>query len=150
MARKDSVLRLRQILIKRRDGLRKSLTGDMSLLSEYNNAGGAGDVADCARDAAHDEISSRLAEVESRELANIEHALEQMRNGRYGVCEMCNEGIPMARLNALPYATMCIKCQREIERTGGDGQYDANWSRLHDVDHSDGDVSINDIELDVN
>ena len=36
----------------------------------------------------------------------------------YGLCEVCECKIPMARLNALPYATICITCQREIERTG--------------------------------
>ena len=40
---------------------------------------------------AHDEINSQLAEVESRELANIEKALEQMREGTYGVCENCDK-----------------------------------------------------------
>ena len=65
-----------------------------------------------------DEISSQLAEVESRELTRIEYALERMRNGQFGICEGCGTNIPMARLNALPYATYCIKCQREAERQG--------------------------------
>ena len=147
MARKDSILRLRQILIKRRDGLRKSLAGDLSLLKDFNQKGG-GDLADCASDATHDEISSRLAEVESRELAQIEHALEQMREGKYGICDLCSEPIPLARLNALPYATHCIKCQREVERNGGDAHYDADWGRVSDSD-GESDVSINDIEMDV-
>ena len=42
-----------------------------------------------------------------------------MKAGEYGVCEVCSKKIPMARLDALPYATMCIECQREIERNGG-------------------------------
>jgi len=32
---------------------------------------------------------------------------------------VCGGRIPMARLHALPYATMCIDCQRDLERTGG-------------------------------
>jgi DnaK suppressor protein len=57
----------------------------------------------------------------------------------------------MARLNALPYATYCIKCQREAERQGaGSGtSTDVDWSRLLDSSGSDADLSINDIELDV-
>jgi DnaK suppressor protein len=31
---------------------------------------------------------------------------------------VCGGKIPLARLNALPYATMCIECQRELERSG--------------------------------
>ena len=37
-----------------------------------------------------------------------------MKEGNYGQCEVCSCRIPMARLDALPYATMCIGCQREI------------------------------------
>jgi DnaK suppressor protein len=76
---------------------------------------------DAAYDSTQDEISSQLAEVESRELASIENALVRMKAGKYGVCEVCGCKIPMARLNALPYATMCIGCQRDLERSGGPG-----------------------------
>jgi len=86
MARKDSLTNMRQILIKRRDALRKALAGDLSLLKELR-AQTAGDLVDAALDSAQDEISSQLAEVESRELANVENALERMRSGNYGVCE---------------------------------------------------------------
>ena len=57
--------------------------------------------------------------MESRELASIENALERMRLGQYGICEGCSKKISMARLDALPYATMCIDCQRDSERDGG-------------------------------
>src|SRR5271156_1000962 len=128
MARKDAILSMRQILIKRRDALRNALAGDLSLLKELR-AQTAGDAADAALDSAQDEISSQLAEVESRELARIENALERMRTGQYGICEGCGIKIPMARLNALPYATCCIECQREMERYGSNGSSDADWGR---------------------
>jgi DnaK suppressor protein len=118
MARTEALLNLRTILIRRRDALRSALAGDLSLLKELRSES-PGDVVDAAYDSAQDEISSQLAEVESRELASIENALERMKAGKYGVCEVCNGKIPMARLNALPYATMCIDCQRDLERTGG-------------------------------
>jgi DnaK suppressor protein len=148
MSRKDAILNLRQVLIKRRDALRKALAGDLSLLKELK-AQTSGDVIDAALDSVQDEISSQLAEVESRELARIEIALERMRTGQYGVCEGCGINIPMARLTALPYATCCIKCQREAERDGARNAGDADWSRLLDVNGQDADLSINDIELDV-
>ena len=148
MARKDALFNMRQILIKRRDALRNALAGDLSLLKELR-AQTAGDVVDAALDCAQDEISSQLAEVESRELSRIENALERMRSGNYGVCEGCAIKIPMARLNALPYATYCIECQREAERSGGGLNGDADWGRLTDSSGGDADVSINDIEIDV-
>jgi DnaK suppressor protein len=143
MARKDSILNMRDVLIKRRDALRKALAGDLSLLKSLETSG---DVVDVALDAVQDEISSKLAEVESRELANIEVALERMRAGKYGLCEICNGKIPLARLNALPYATSCIECQRASETAGAGGAYSGDWSRVLDGGVVDVDVSFSDLE----
>jgi DnaK suppressor protein len=148
MSRKDSILNMRQVLLRRRDALRKALAGDLSLLRELN-AQASGDLVDAALDSAQDEISSQLAEVESRELSRIEYALERMRAGQFGVCESCGCSIPLARLNALPYATSCIKCAREMERQGTGADSDADWSRMPDMAGGDLDISINDIEIDV-
>ena len=148
MSRKDAILNMRQVLIKRRDALRKALAGDLSLLKELR-AQASGDVVDAALDCVQDEISSQLAEVESRELARIEYALERMRDGHYGICEGCGTNIPLARINALPYATFCIKCQREAERQGAASAADVDWSRLLDTTAQDADLSINDIEIDI-
>lgn len=138
--KKDAMSNMRQVLISRRDALRKALAGDLSLLKEMR-AQSSGDVVDAALDSAQDEISSQLAEVESRELANIENALERMRDGQYGTCEGCNKPIPMARLQALPYATLCIQCQREAERDGAG----ADWRSMV----SNQETLFGDIELDV-
>jgi len=148
MARKDAILNMRDVLHRRRDALRKALAGDLSLLKELRQQS-AGDVVDAALDSAQDEISSQLAEVESRELASIEKALELMRRGTYGICEYCNCKIPLARLNALPYATSCIECQREAERRGVAGGPTADWSRVLETGYHEGDATLNDIEMDV-
>ena len=50
----------------------------------------------------------------------------------YGVCEICNGKIPLARLTALPYATSCIECQRATENAGGGAGYAGDWSRVLD------------------
>ena len=93
MSRKDAILNMRQILVKRRDALRKALAGDLSLLKELR-AQTSGDMVDAALDSVQDEISSQLAEVESRELARIEYALERMRDGQFGICEGCGTEHP--------------------------------------------------------
>ncbi|HCK40339.1 MAG: molecular chaperone DnaK [Planctomycetaceae bacterium] len=134
MARKDSIKKLHDVLVLRRDALRQALAGDLSMLKSLPEQTG-GDVVDAALDAAQDEISSQLAEVESRELAQIETALEQIRQGTYGLCEICQGKIPLARLNALPYASTCIDCQRTAE-TGG-VNLTGDWSRIGDVSFSD-------------
>lgn len=147
MGRKDAVMNLRQILVRRRDALRRALAGDLGSLKELRQQT-SGDVVDAALDTAQDEISSQLAEVESRELANIEQALERMRDGQYGQCEACGEPIPLARLQALPYATMCIGCQREAEKNGDDVG-GANLRRILDLGLADSEVSVSDLEIDV-
>ena len=147
MARKEAVTNLRQILVWRRDALRKALAGDLNSLRELRQQT-SGDILDAAMDTAQDEISSQLAEVESRELSHIEVALERMRDGNYGLCEGCGEGIPMARLQALPYATMCIQCQREAEKNGNSLGSGTNWQRILDVGMADNEVSAGDLEID--
>lgn len=146
MSRKETLTGMRQLLLKRRDALRKALAGDLSMLKELREHN-SDDVLDAALATAQDELSSQLAEVESRELAQIENALERMRDGQYGLCEGCNEPIPLARLQALPYATECIRCRREAEKSGrgassagrmdfGDSDSDSESSVADEVDVS--------------
>lgn len=53
----------------------------------------------------------------SENLARISAAQERIRAGAYGICEDCGGKIHKARLEALPFATHCIECQRESEKT---------------------------------
>ncbi len=114
MSRKEALSKLREVLLVRREALRKALAGDLSLLRQY--AADGGDVVDVAMETTQDEISSQLAEVESRELGHIDEALQRLRDGRYGDCDACDKPIPLGRLQAVPYATMCIGCARQQEK----------------------------------
>lgn len=147
MSRKDLILNMRQILVKRRDALRKQLAENLDQLGSSKRSSISDEMLDAALDAAQEEISSQLAEVESRELVRTEFALQRMDDGLYGICEGCEGKIPMARLNALPFATYCIACQHEAERHGGFLSGDVDWSRVQDT--QTGEYSINDIELDM-
>lgn len=106
--------KIKAVLVKRRDALRQALAGDVSLLRGASEA--VGDEVDAALETAAGEASSQLAEVESRELAEIEGALARLKKGTFGKCEACEKAIAPARLQALPYATFCIQCAREEER----------------------------------
>jgi DnaK suppressor protein len=46
-------------------------------------------------------------------LGKVERALDNIENGRYGICESCGKPIPMARLDVLPYVTLCVDCARK-------------------------------------
>jgi DnaK suppressor protein len=113
MARKEALGKLRDVLLLRREALRRALDGDLSMLQSLSQEGG--DVMDAAMDTAQDEISSQLVEVESRELSQIEDALNRFKDGLYGDCEICSKPIPIARLQAVPYAVTCIECARNQE-----------------------------------
>ena len=47
-------------------------------------------------------------------LSKVEWALAKMDEGTYGICESCGKSIPLARLEALPYATLCVDCARRV------------------------------------
>ena len=58
-------------------------------------------------------------EVTSREygiLRQIERALEKINENTYGVCDITGEDIPIPRLEAVPYATMTVKAQEQLEK----------------------------------
>jgi DnaK suppressor protein len=155
MARKDALLRLHARLMTRRDALRKALNGDLDSLREYKSTFDVGDSVDAAVDTANDEISSQLVELESRELEQIERALDRIVHGVYGRCEFCSGKILEARLNALPYTNACIDCQRESERNGHAfaARHEANrWSKISDRHNDDHDrhsgVKLSDLEMD--
>lgn len=125
MSRNDALLKLRQVLVSRREALRMALQGDLTSLTELSHA--SGELADFALDSAHEEVTSQMAEVESRELLQIDEAISRLRSGNYGECDGCGKAIPLARLQALPYTTLCIKCQVKLEKSGF-----RDWSELSD------------------
>jgi DnaK suppressor protein len=43
-------------------------------------------------------------------LADVEHALKKIEDGRYGVCESCEQEIPETRLEAIPAGRLCMNC----------------------------------------
>jgi DnaK suppressor protein len=62
------------------------------------------------------ELDFTLEENEERVLAEIDAALTRIEDGTYGVCTNCGKQIPEERLEARPWATLCIECQRDRER----------------------------------
>src|SRR5271170_6344073 len=133
MARRDALLRLHRSLTGRRDELRKRLGGEIKDLSNsYAKDNATGDSADLAFDSGSEEVASQLAELESRELVQIERALTKLKQSSYGICEGCARKIPVARLNTLPFITTCIECQREMEIYGSWGGRggSGNWDKV--------------------
>lgn len=40
----------------------------------------------------------------------VDHALDRIKTGKYGICESCGKAIPIERLDVLPYSTLCVEC----------------------------------------
>jgi len=63
----------------------------------------------------HEMALSWLRELESR-LEAIEHALQRVEQGSYGICEHCGQPIDPARLEVMPETTLCIHCKTSGEQ----------------------------------
>jgi len=148
MARKDALLRLHQLLLAKRDALRERLKEDIRIRKAANHA--AGDVCDEANKAEQTEIDSQIAALESRELGQVERAINLIRQGTYGKCEVCGHSIPIQRLKALPFTPLCIDCQREMEQNGqSESDFDADWSTACEFEGrmSQKELTLGDIDL---
>lgn len=147
MARRDALLRLHRDLVAQRNELRRLMGLDIA-----SGEGGKGDSGDVANDDAERAVNTQLAALESRELVKIERAIDAIRTGRYGTCEGCDRKIPIARLNALPYTTLCIDCQRKQEERRSRGEEDdANWEAAHEFQlrQQDRDFNLRDMDVEV-
>jgi DnaK suppressor protein len=148
MARKDALLRLHERLIAKRDALRMKLADELNIELPARTSGG--DVGDAANDGAQNELHSQLAALESRELRQIQRAIELIREGRYGICEICEHQIPITRLKALPFTQLCVDCQREQEEAGNDPyDYEVDWESAyeHEGRMSERELTLGDIDL---
>lgn len=147
MSRKQALLRLHQRLIAQRDELRRKIAEDLGLA--YSPDDGTNDIGETALQVEQSEIHTQLAALESRELRHIEHAIRAIRLGRYGTCEACQKAIPVARLQALPFSSFCVDCQRKAEEDGVfDSESGANWASAMEFERrsSDHEYSISDLD----
>ena len=106
---------------------REELLGDISQISDEtlkkSQKDASGDIsgytfhmADVATDNYDREFSLGLASKERGVLFEINHALQKIQEGNFGLCEICKKPISQVRLKAVPYATLCLKCQQNKEK----------------------------------
>jgi len=118
MLRKDELLEIKEILIEMKNEILQNLeerikSNDMSEQREI------GDIFDDADLEQSREFNLLLTTRERQKLDQIESALSKLDNGEYGYCEDCDETIPVGRLRAMPFATLCVKCKSERESIEG-------------------------------
>ncbi len=74
------------------------------------------DLADIAADDIDRKTLEALNEQDIKRMRLIDSALSRIKNGRYGLCMRCGKKIKIERLEAIPYALMCIECKNDEER----------------------------------
>lgn len=108
--------------------IRARLRGDVNHMAEAalrkDLADAGGDrtsmpihMADLGSDNFEHEFNLSLLESEEGTLDAVESALEKIEGGSYGLCEECEVKIPKARLNAIPYASLCVRCASKLENS---------------------------------
>ena len=90
-----------EIIAEARDAGENELAS-FATFDRADNADAGAILADIERDSAFDENEKHL-------LKQIDHALARIEEGTYGICEITGEPIPVARLRALPWATMTVE-----------------------------------------
>jgi len=77
---------------------------------------GPDELADHASDTYDRELDDTLEENAEQILREIEGALTRIDDGTYGTCRVCGNEIPPERLEAVPYATLCVEDKRRLEQ----------------------------------
>lgn len=113
----------RQRLLQERDLVRKEIRGmeegaldiplrdSVSELSAYDNQ-----PADLGSETFERSKDFSLRKNARQTLVKIETALEKIDNGKFGLCESCGRVIPEERLEAIPFAALCLECKEEMEQ----------------------------------
>ncbi|MCI0452417.1 MAG: TraR/DksA C4-type zinc finger protein [Candidatus Latescibacteria bacterium] len=84
--------------------------------SQSGNQSYSNHMADIGSDAMEQEQAFLHASQGTDYLMALEDALRRIEKGTYGICEECEEKIPVRRLEAFLAARLCIKCQSKAER----------------------------------
>jgi len=110
--------------------MRARLRGDVSTMADAalrkTRAEASGDLssmpihmADIGSDAYEQEFTLSLMASEEGTLELVEQALDRIRAKTYGTCEECGSVISKKRLEAIPFAAMCIRCAEKQEQPSG-------------------------------
>ena len=122
MVRKEAHTGIRKRLEEERATLRaeiESLDGENQ--NQQDDYGVGNHLADDATEVFTRERNLALRGNAEDLLAQVEAALQRLDEGTYGICARCGQPIAEERLEALPYATLCITCQFEVERSRARG-----------------------------
>jgi DnaK suppressor protein len=107
----------RKVLLETRMELTSELQKNSEETRNRDNmeAMDSADLADSSYSA--DYSLARVEAINSR-IKEIDKAIERIREGNYGICELCGEDIPEGRLQVWPNARYCAQCKEDLEKKG--------------------------------
>jgi DnaK suppressor protein len=110
-------LEIRTILEKLKEDtlreIRKSVKNGTEAVAAIEPGGDIYDQASSERDR---ELGLLLGDREREKIHSIDEALLRIDEGDYGICEECDEDIPLGRLKAMPFTRHCVKCKSDLEK----------------------------------
>lgn len=102
-------------LMQKRDALLEQQNAQLGALHSPDKHHLA-DLEEMASDTMDTDSLCALVDLSSSTLSQIDSALEKIGTGTYGLCENCEEAIHPDRLEVLPFASLCVTCQRRKEQ----------------------------------
>ncbi len=108
--------KMKNLLLESKETIMRSLISESREFEAIVEDMDPKDLADVAADDIDKKTLQALNASDVRRLKLIESALSRIKNGRYGLCMRCGKKIPKERLEAIPYALMCIDCKSSEER----------------------------------
>ncbi|RKX71304.1 TraR/DksA family transcriptional regulator [candidate division WOR-3 bacterium] len=117
--RKSRLRHFQKLLVKERARILKELGYSEGIVAKPQTEA-SGDIsaytfhmADQGTDTFQREMESRFMTMEHNVLNEINHALERIASGKYGICESCGRPINEERLEVIPYTRYCVDCQNK-------------------------------------
>jgi len=101
------------------ESIRSELLGDVEKSNQNIRSGETGQIADISDDAARTynlQLEGELGKQEWQRLKQVDMAIKKIEEGEYGVCGQCEEPIPEARLQVVPFTEFCTNCLSEMEK----------------------------------
>jgi DnaK suppressor protein len=107
---------MKAILLKMKEETLQEIRKSLKSGSDITTGEPSGDIYDQASSERDRELGLLLGDREREKLRNIDEALLKLEEGEYGICEECEEEIPLGRLKVMPFARYCVKCKADIEK----------------------------------
>jgi len=106
---------VRRRLVHQRDEILAMYESDVKAGQEASDEG-SDDIVDRANNAYSRELNFSISDTERNLLLQVEEAIVRLDEGRFGRCTHCGNPIARPRLEAIPWARLCINCQELLEQ----------------------------------